>query len=67
VGLDIHGHVNEQGCRAAYGVGANPAVREFGKVRKVGAAQFAADDAGGFDRILAWPWSQGGGCDLALL
>jgi hypothetical protein len=33
----------------------------------VRAAQFAADDAGGFNRILAWPWSQGGGCNLALL
>jgi hypothetical protein len=67
VGLDIHRHLNEQGRRAAYGVSANSAVRQLGKIRKVRAAKFAADDAGGFKRILAWPWSQRGGCDLALL
>ena len=65
MGLDVHGEVHEQGRGPAEGVGADAAVRQFGKERQMRAAEFTADDPGGLDRVLAGPGAQRGRGDLA--
>ena len=67
VGLDVHGEVHQQGGCPAERVGADAPVRQLGQERQVRAAELAADDPRGLDRVLAGPGAQGGGGDLLRL